>query len=264
MNEHIKQLIINNNHKKLKYFLDKKENFLKTNQNNYELMQLAIRNGSIKCAKLLNVNGVEYNVLDLLNRSLLFDAVNGNSKESLLFLLEFGLNVNSVDKNGQTPLMIASSNGTCDSTMVRLLIEQGADINILDKNVESALFSAAFSLGFSNLNAVKILIKNGCKTNIENKYGQTVLTKAAAAYNAEDVVNIFIDIGLNVNHEDIYGKTPLFYAIESDNVESFDLLLENNAHINIVDKNGVSPLMKARQKLNPYLEKQLLKMGAIK
>lgn len=50
------------------------------------------------------------------------------------------MNVNGHDKNGQTPLMLASKNK--NSAIAKLLIDAGADVNIRRKNSKTPLMMA--------------------------------------------------------------------------------------------------------------------------
>jgi ankyrin repeat protein len=47
-----------------------------------------------------------------------------------------------VDKEGQSPLFIASQLGHCD--VVKCLLSSGADINLRNKGGESPLFAASY------------------------------------------------------------------------------------------------------------------------
>lgn len=56
-------------------------------------------------------------------------------------LIQHGAEKNSFDKNGQTPLNNAASNGLVRNGVI--LIEKGADVNTLDKKRQTPLYFAA-------------------------------------------------------------------------------------------------------------------------
>ena len=56
-------------------------------------------------------------------------------------LVEFGGNVNAQNSTGMTPLMFASIQGHCE--IVRVLLQHGAIVNIVDKKDYCAMAHAA-------------------------------------------------------------------------------------------------------------------------
>jgi len=66
--------------------------------------------------------------------------------------------------------------GTGHTEIVRLLIDKGADVNLLDKNGETALMGAA---GAGHTEIVKVLIDKKANVDTKNNNGVTALIKAA-------------------------------------------------------------------------------------
>jgi len=61
---------------------------------------------------------------------------NGGDQALIRTLVTFGVDVNAVNKSGQTALMFAAENGYEDS--VKALLESGAEVNRLDREGKSA------------------------------------------------------------------------------------------------------------------------------
>jgi ankyrin repeat protein len=72
------------------------------------------------------------------------------------YLVEKGIDVNAADKNGNTPLMLASALGEVD--MINLLIENGANVNAKNKDGETAL---SIAKAFGQFMAASALQKLG-------------------------------------------------------------------------------------------------------
>lgn len=65
----------------------------------------------------------------------------------------------------------------------------------------------------------------------------------AARYNNLEIVNLLIKNNANVNIKDSNGKTPLMLAAEYNFNEIVDLLLKNKADVNAKANNGFTPLI---------------------
>ena len=67
--------------------------------------------------------------------SALFRAIRNNDTYRVQRLIRFGANVNTVDRNGQTPLIYAVLNAMQHQNIdiSRLLIEEGADVDAVDR-----------------------------------------------------------------------------------------------------------------------------------
>ncbi|ROQ28856.1 ankyrin repeat domain-containing protein [Gallaecimonas pentaromativorans] len=51
--------------------------------------------------------------------------------------------------------------------------------------------------------------------------------------------------GINTNDIDVYGNTPLHYAVRAKRADIIKSLIDNGAKVNIINKEGVSPLREA-------------------
>ena len=86
-------------------------------------------------------------------------------------LLDNGADVNLVEKNGSTALMLAARYSEIDSNLetVRLLLEKGANVNIATGDGSTALIMAAkYSNIKSFLEITRLLLENGANINFMN------------------------------------------------------------------------------------------------
>jgi ankyrin repeat protein len=75
------------------------------------------------------------------NNSTLYSAVETGHLEKVRLSLKNSADVNIVNKEKETALHLAAKNGHLE--IVRLLLEKGADVNIVNKEKETALHLAA-------------------------------------------------------------------------------------------------------------------------
>ena len=105
--------------------------------------------------------------------------------------------------------------------IVRLLLENGANVDKKNKNEETPFFSACGA----NLSIAKLLIEKGAKINTKNYRKATPLINAA--YNGKiNIVKYLVSLKVDLNesndcniHSFIFHETPLFNACISDNFE---------------------------------------------
>jgi len=144
-------------------------------------LHLAAESGSVDIIKLLLDEGMSVNLTNTNGNSPLhFSALLGKL-EATKTLVERGAALNDTNIYGNTPLMLAAFKS--ESEIFRYLTKSGADINICDKNDDSALH-----------------------LNITNKYGNTPLMVAALRGKTE--VFLYLkengaNIGIRSNDNDI-------------------------------------------------------------
>lgn len=112
---------------------------------------------------------------ELKNRGLEFiDALKSNNIIKAKNLLSEGINVNSQDANGNTPLIYAAGQGHND--LVQELIKaEGIDINLANNAGNTAL---AYAVAAGQEEAVRLLIEAHADVNKANKRNETPLSQA--------------------------------------------------------------------------------------
>lgn len=196
---------------------------------------IAVGNSYIDTAKILIENGADVNSVDFEGWSALSYAVNNGDIESAKLLLENKAKI-------KDELLIAIKSPIVESiiNMMKLLIENGANVNYTDENRFNPLNIAIES---GDMELTKFLITNGANVNSLMQDGVSLIGYAIAQNNM-DLLQILIENGANVNYTvgDSWANTPLQTAsrLGLDNVVR--ILLTRNADINAVDMNGNTAL----------------------
>jgi ankyrin repeat protein len=114
--------------------------------------------------------------------NLLHWAVAGNSVESIIFLLENRISINSKtnDLIEETPLHIAVEYSNIEA--IKLLCEKKADINSFTLSRMTPLHVAIFT---KNIPIIKLLLQNGANPNIKDNINRTPLDYAKKIKNKE-------------------------------------------------------------------------------
>lgn len=146
-------------------------------------------------------------------------AASGNVAE-VKRLLDKGVEVNTKDGKGRTPLILAAK-GSNTLEVVKALLEKGADVNE-KSNGETPLSVAA---NFGNLEVVRALIARGADVNATNSAIAWTPLMVAAWRKHLEVVKVLIERGADVNAADKNGWTPLTFTSK----EIADLLRQHGA-----------------------------------
>jgi ankyrin repeat protein len=124
-----------------------------------------------------------------------------------------------VDLTGQTPFLRAALAG--DVTVMRLLLDKGADPNIAAVAGTTPLMAAAgvnWSVGQTYteskeglMEAVKLCLEKGADVNAANSMGITALI-GAVNRGSDDIVEFLVKKGARLDVKDNEGRTPMVWA----------------------------------------------------
>lgn len=155
----------------------------------------------------------------------LLDAINENNFEEVVKLITAGANVNAADESGYTALMYAAV--FKEKEIAKLLVEQGADVNAVNKQ-GSSTYEIFIHFYGKNSGIVEFLVQHGAKTNVHNLFIEAIKN------NNTDEVLKFINNGANLNHIFYIPSeyTPLSMAAKYDSKEVAELLIEHGAEVN--------------------------------
>jgi len=203
-------------------------------------------------------------------------AVYKNDLAEATRLVRAGADVALANNYGATPMSLAAEVGNTD--MLKVLLEAGANADSPNPDGQTALLAVSRT---GNVAAAKLLLDHGATIDAKEKFGgQTALMWASARRHPE-MMQLLISKGADVNARstdrdyqrhvtaegrpknlDAGGLTPLLYAARENCMACVDVLVKNNADINLPDPDGVSPLLLAIMNANWDLAKQLIDAGA--
>ncbi|XP_057679280.1 ankyrin repeat and SOCS box protein 2-like [Corythoichthys intestinalis] len=147
--------------------------------------------------------------------------------------------VNERSERGETPLLVAVSGE--HSGCAGLLLENGADPNVADREHETPLYKACEK---DNPALVALLLNHGAAVDAKCFQGWTALHEAACRDNVE-ICQMLLKAGGKHSPRDNYGITPLFTAAQGGRLASLRLLVKHGADINSQAEDGAAPLHEA-------------------
>ena len=165
---------------------------------------------------------------------------------SVILMLDFGADVNARDKNGRTPLHVATFLKNRDA--ITALVRAGADINTLENDRYDAVTIASVA---DDVGTLRMLLRLGASAKqITSRYDGTALI-AAAHLGHDAVVKMLIEAGAPLDHINNLGWTALIESIVlgdggKRHTASLQALVKAGANVNLADRSGRTPLTLAK------------------
>ncbi|KAK6532281.1 hypothetical protein TWF281_006472 [Arthrobotrys megalospora] len=222
---------------------------------------VAAASGSIELVELLVKYGAELFAKNNFHRNAMHAAALFGHSQMILYLASAGFSVNDCDKNRYQPLQLAVQKNQYEAA--RTLIELGASVN--GKNVHgwSSLEEAAF-VSDNAVEMVKLLLDNGADIESYDTDGVSILNRAVIAGNKE-VVRELMGRGARIDTKNKLGENVLHHCARFGRPEMLKWFIEAGmaSEIDALDQGkGVPPLYFAVDEGRPLLVKALIKHGA--
>jgi len=205
-------------------------------QNSDYILLEAAEKGEIDVIEKMHLDSVKVNVKNIEGVTpLMFAAENGHTKIVKL-LVNKGADINIVPKYSKvTPLIAAVKNNHVE--IVEFLLKNNANANDIDEVMQTPLIYAA-AYGYPL--AAEILLRSGANPDLAPNY-ETPLS-VATFYNDSDLVKILLTAGANPNLVDKKGFTPIMTASQKGNIKNIKLLLNSKANIQMRNNQGYTAL----------------------
>jgi uncharacterized protein len=132
-----------------------------------------------------------------------------------------------------------------DLETLHLLVQSGVAVNATTPDRAATVLMMAVRTGIPEL--VKFLLENGADVNITNRDGETALF-FAVYHGRADLVNMLLDKGASVYaRRSKVGVTPLHVAAARGDTEIVKVLLAKGADVNAAAAGGVTAMRLARE-----------------
>jgi ankyrin repeat protein len=188
----------------------------------------------------------------------------GNHFDATRLLVESGADLNLLDGSFKrhTPLMKAAEMN--DRETVEFLLEKGADPNILSTERNNILYFSK-----EHLELIQLFVEHKVDYNHINLLDQSLLSIASRM--EEDfkphprsypLVKYLLELGIPPDGLPMEKSRPLVEAVEADNLDVVQLLLEKGANPNVKDQFQGTALIEAVSRGSLKMVELLIKAGA--
>jgi ankyrin repeat protein len=134
----------------------------------------------------------------------IFNFIKKNSILEIEQFIQNGGDVNKKkDKYGYSPLMVALNINNKDKDIIKLLLDNGADVNTISNYGMTPLMVAFNINNKKDKDIIKLLLDNGADVNAQDYDGRTPLLFAVLNNYDKDIIQLLVDTGANDNLETI-------------------------------------------------------------
>lgn len=234
------------------------------NKKGYTALATSIENNVKSHVEFFVNHGADIHAEDSEHKTPLLKTL--NSDDGLFEAIITKENVNTVDSEGNTPLIIAIANDASKEKITHLLA-LGCNVNACNRKGNSALYYAVeknnkeigldlieknaniFSANTAEMSPLKLALTTGKSTWLINS--KTIISKDgsgnsvlhyAADWNLINAIDFLIKKGAVIDSINSNGQTPLFFASRADNTQVIDKLISCGANINARDNLGSTVL----------------------
>lgn len=189
----------------------------------------------------------------------LADAVMRGDSAGLRVLLQQGVDVNEVQGDGMTALHWAASRGNLAAT--RMLVSAGARLDPVTRNGNYTPLHLAAQNGRAE--TVKALLAAGANVNATTSSGGASALHFAASSGDAATIDALVEKGAPVNaREAAFSQTPLMWAAAANRVSAITALIKRGADIEAETRTQSIP--EQEKKDRAYLVTRSRRMAAMK
>lgn len=181
----------------------------------FSCMHMAACLGSMRCLEEMVKRGADVNVEDGEGNTPLHHAVRERKTPAMIFLLAHGANVNAINHDDETPLVISILQRDRDTTAV-LLSREDIDVRINEElSSEHSQTPLTAAIETDDLLLARALVDRGSTLNPRNRKMPCPPLHFAVLKNNSAAVRLLVESGASVNTLDSNGRTPRDVAISA-------------------------------------------------
>ncbi|XP_070176175.1 uncharacterized protein [Littorina saxatilis] len=171
-------------------------------------------------------------------------------------LADLDANLNATDKSGLAPLHYACHRQCLET--VQLLVERGGLVNAVDYEGTTPLHTVCIE---GDTDIAELLILHNAHVDAKTSIGWTPL-HLACYKGQKDIAQLLLQFRADINTTSRKGNTPLHIARTQSNTDIVRLLVANRAHINVINVYNETPLHCACNGNNADIVRLLINHGA--
>ncbi|XP_010594579.1 ankyrin repeat domain-containing protein 61 [Loxodonta africana] len=211
-----------------------------------------IQNNAVTCLRILCEHGAQVNArVDNSNKhSPLHLAITYGTYPVLSILAQNGAHVDATNESSMTPLHMAAD--ILNKEMMETLVACGANVNCAVSSTGNTALKLAVCTASSKagrllaagVSCIRLLLIHGAKVNAQDHEGQTAMHEACFG-GREAIINLLLEFEANVNILTRNGESPIYmYLQRSSNIRDTALLtrlLYHSYPLRLTNHHGILP-----------------------
>ena len=226
-------------------------------------MIAAARNGDSAKVKKLVLEGASINAAESDSGDTpILAAIDKSQWETASVILSYRPDLTIEDKNGNSPLYLAVTHGDAALTIVNLLLEAGAPVDLGPKKGDNAGATPLHIACATGANeCIGSLLRQGASVRKQLPSGANPLHTAAIGGD-QRTIELLCKAGGSVTALNEDMRTPLHNCGITGKSAVATALIQHGAEIDSIDAEGCTPLLRAVMKNHAAVAKVLLNNGA--
>ena len=170
-------------------------------------------------------------IRDQNNNIALHYAIKTKDMEFIEQLLKSGSNTLFADNNGNNSLHLAIF--TRESSIVDLILKNSEKSIIINSRTSTGETALHYAANLQENRLVKLLLNNGADINSQDFEHEYNILHYGINLGSTELVRICVDNNIDVDRQDVYGNTALHYCVIENNLEMFNLITQSKQQINV-------------------------------
>lgn len=199
-----------------------------------DIFKLSKESKNEEIKQIISNSKFDFDTRDELGNTILHQAIISREDELADFILTFSKSsiLNTQNLKGETSLHVAIIRS---HRVVKSLVKAGANVNIKNNKGETALF---YATRLEDSTIMELLIDNGADIDATTNYGVTALHEAANECFETTEAELLISKGADVNIKTNNGDTPVHFAACMGRTNMIQILLDAGTKASASNKAG--------------------------